>query len=138
MKRTGKLAALAVTAVAVGGLSGGIALAQPSQNPPAATVRPAAAEPTVPDTDNLQEGDQTAPDNAAGVASTVVGSAAQRSAVNGAAPAAQRAVPNATSEQPEQESEGASESESPAQSDGPGGHEDPPGDVQHEGAANER
>lgn len=121
MNKTGKLATFAVTAVAVGGLSGGIALAQPSHKATVAPTRPAAAvEATTPDTDNVQEGDQSTPDVAAvAKTATVVRSVAR---------------PSATGE----DSEGASESEGSGQSDGPGGHQDPAGDVQHEGDAGEQ
>ncbi len=131
MNRFGKLTTLAVTAVAVGGLTGGVALAQPSHSSHAVTARPAAATPatesTGPDTDNLQvqEGDQTSPDTPA-------------IAAKAAAPAAQRAVPKVSAQDPGQESENSGESEGTDQSDGPGGHQDPPGDVQHEGGDNEQ
>ncbi len=134
MNRPGRLTTLAVTAVAVGGLSGGIAVAQSSAGSRTATPRPAAAEPTAPDTDNVQEGDQTSPDGvsaASPVVRTLVTTAKAK------APATQRAVPRASTVQPG-ESEGSGESEGADQSDGPGGHQDPPGDVQHEGGANEQ
>jgi len=133
MNGPGKLATLAVTAVAVGGLSGGIALAQSSQSSRPVIHRPAAAaEPAAPDTDNVQEGDQTSPDPTAAKAATAVRPAVHLATpVKRVAPATARAVTNTA--QSGQESENSGEGESSAQSDGPGGHQDPPGDVQHEG-----
>lgn len=133
MNGTGKLATLAVTAVAVGGLSGGIAFAQSSHSSGPVIHRPAAAaESASSDTDNVQEGDQTSPDlTATATAATAVRpvvrlvTAAQRAAL-----ATPRAVTNTAQSGQESES---GESESSAQSDGAGGHQDPPGDVQHEG-----
>ena len=71
----------------------------------------ASAEPTSPDNDSVQQGDQTSPD---------------------ASPAA--ATAGASSPSPEAsspEGESTTENES-AVSDGPGGHADPTGNVQHE------
>jgi hypothetical protein len=78
------------------------------------------AEAATPDTDNIQEGDQTSPDKPK--------AAATRTAKVKASNVALTTAAEAETEPPE--SETGSESESP--SDGPGGHEDPPGDVNHE------
>ncbi len=134
MNGPGKLATLAVTAVAVGGLSGGIAFAQSSHSSRPIIHRPAAAaETAAPDTDNVQEGDQTSPDpTAAAKAATAVRPAVHLATpAKRVAPATARAVTNTA--QSGQESESSGESENSAQGDGPGGHQDPPGDVQHEG-----
>ncbi len=46
---------------------GGVAVAKTATHK---TVKPAAAEATAPDTDNVQQGDQTAPDGTAGESTT--------------------------------------------------------------------
>lgn len=131
MNKRSKLATLAVTAVAVAGLGGGIAFAQSSS---ARTTRPAATvEPTTPDTDNVQEGDQTTPDAPAAAQATVAKATVAKATV--ARPAA-RAVTKSSSETSGEDSESSSETEAP--SDGPGGHADPAGDVQHEGGDSEQ
>jgi len=137
MNKPGRLAALAVTAVAAGGLGVGSAFAQPSHSSHAAATRPAAAEPTAPDTDNVQEGDQTTPDTPA---ATRVGTANRPAVhvVSANKAAATRIVSKAAPAQPGDESENPGESEGSDQSDGPGGHQDPAGDVQHEGDASEQ
>jgi hypothetical protein len=70
----------------------------------------ASAEPTSPDHDSLEQGDQTGPDNSAAVAAT--GTSSPQAAPSG--------------------EESGAKNESSAPSDGPGGHADPSGDVQHE------
>ena len=106
MKRSRKLLALLVgSALVAGALFTGMASADSStlstgrtlQASDTANKGPAEEDPTGPDTDNLQEGDQTAPDDEKG-----------------------------EKEAPE------TEAESEKESDGPRGHEDPPGDVNHE------
>lgn len=129
MNHPGKLATLAVAVVAAGGLGGGIAFAQSSRHSRPAAPRPAAAEPTVPDTDSVQEGDQTAPDAPA---------VAHPYSARLTASVARPVVAEATTEQPGEEAESSGESEGTDQSDGPGGHQDPPGDVQHEGGSSEQ
>jgi len=72
----------------------------------------ASAEPTGPDHDSLQQGDQTGPDSTSGVAKA--------------------AVATATSPEPSApEGESSAETESTV-SDGPGGHADPSGNAQYE------
>jgi hypothetical protein len=117
--------ALAATAVLV--ISGaGIAFAAPPQaaapQPAAPAIEPA-TEPVGPDTDTLQQGDQTTPD-------VVVAPAAPGAVTAPAAkPAALKAAPEAAA--PEAAAETSTEAE--AASDGPGGHEDPPGaNVDHQ------
>jgi hypothetical protein len=71
----------------------------------------ASAEPTSPDNDSVQQGDQTSPD------------------VSPAAATAGTSSPSPEASSPEGESTTENES---AVSDGPGGHADPSGNVQHE------
>jgi len=84
-------------------LSGSASAATPT----ATTAAAPAAEVTSPDTDTLQQGDQSTADTTT---------------------ATDKADAEATGETPE----------SGSVSDGPGGHQDPAGDVQHEGGANEQ
>jgi hypothetical protein len=101
-----KITAAAVAIMALGGV--GIGTAAASSAAPAAQ-HSASAEPTSPDNDTLQQGNQTAPDPA--------GSATAKSAYH-------------ASGTPGDES--SSENSESAPSDGPGGHADPSGTVQHE------
>ncbi|MCW2567527.1 MAG: hypothetical protein JWN54_1624 [Mycobacterium sp.] len=120
MNEPGKLAVIAATAVALSGLGGGVAMAQSVQH---AAPRPAAnQEPVAPDTDALQQGDQTTPDAAPAKAATAVHPAAVHHA-------------QVRSDGPGDENN--TETENENVNDGPGGHEDPPGDVQHEGGPDE-
>jgi hypothetical protein len=113
MKITPKIAAAAIAALALGGAGAGTALAAGHSG--AATTSVASAEPTSPDHDSLQQGDQTSPDNAGAAAANAASSAKTTAPhVRGAA----------------SDDENGSESEQP--SDGPGGHADPSGAVQHE------
>jgi hypothetical protein len=118
-KLTGVAAVLTLTA-----LGGGIGYAQATG--PAPTDTAVTTEVTSPDNDALQEGDQSAPDTVTGAAATGgVDTAAKNSA---------RGTTNRTAtEDPGAEDPGEKENVN----DGPGGHEDPPGDVQHEGGPNE-
>ncbi len=100
MKISPRIVAAAVAALAIGGAGAGTALAAGHT----ATARTAvtSAEPTSPDTDSIQQGDQTTPD-APGV--VMVASHHQSAKADG---------------------------EHSHESDGPGGHADPSGNVQHE------
>ena len=89
---------IAVAAVGLGVLSvSGAAIAATHGK---AATKPATEQVASVDTDNVQEGDQTGPDNETGAAE------------------------ESTSE--------ATGSEAASESDGPGGHEDPPGNVDHQ------
>ena len=79
---------------------------------------PAAESTSGPDSDNIQSGDQSGPD----AVTTAGGAAAKNSSESSG---------EATSE-----SSGENSSESAGQTDGPGGHEDPPGNVNHECTGN--
>jgi hypothetical protein len=107
MKVTPKIASVAVAVLALGGAGIGTAVASTaSTHAPARAVQ---SEPTRPDTDAIQQGDQTSPDNAA-VAAT-------------------QGAHSSKADNPGEEN--GSESEN-GPSDGPGGHADPSGTVQHE------
>ncbi len=94
MKKRTKIMAVLTTALMLAAL-GGVAIAKTGGSSKPAT----AVEVTAPDTDNVQEGDQSAPDN--GTEGT--------------------------------ETEGSEAAgETSQESDGPGGHEDPPGNVDHQ------
>jgi hypothetical protein len=100
MDITRKIATAAVVVLAVGGAGIGTAVAS-SHSP--ARAHAASVEPTGPDTDNLQVGDQTSPDSSAAKA--------------GASHAKGEAGNSENGEHG---------------SDGPGGHADPPGNVDHQ------
>ena len=124
--RTGMIGIAAILTAAA--LSGGIAQARTGQP---ATSRPAAETVQTTDTDSLQQGDQTSPD------------AADRAAAKPAhAKSGQGASEQVKENQGENANEGAGENQGERESehgnDGPGGHQDPPGDVQHEGGNNEK
>lgn len=105
MKRSRRpLALLVGSALVAGALFTGMASADSGTRSTGRTLKasdtatgPAEEDPTGPDTDSLQESDQTAPDDEKG----------------------EKEAPEA-------------EAESEKESDGPGGHEDPPGNVNHE------
>jgi hypothetical protein len=98
-----------IAALALSGAIAGTAAAASNAGARPAIVHVAQSEPAGPDTDAIQQGDQTSPD--AGTA------------------AATSASPSANGENPgEQEAAG----EQQASPDGPGGHADPAGNVQHE------
>jgi hypothetical protein len=86
-----------------------------------APSKPAAAVTTA-DSDNIQEGDQTSPDN--GI---------QAPEANATATSAKAGVKAAASTRVKPADENSGEGENAGESDGPGGHQDPPGqDVNHE------
>lgn len=113
MKFTPKIVSISLAVMALGGAGIGTAVASGASTAAApVAVRAANSEPTSPDHDAIQQGDQTGSD-----ATT----AAARTAQSGSAKAGN----------PGENSESSSESESTV-SDGPGGHADPAGDVQNE------
>jgi hypothetical protein len=106
MRLRTRLTAAGISVLALGGaIAGTVAAAGPAAARPV-TVQAAQSEPTGPDTDAIQQGDQISPDPA---------TAASHHSVKGENPG---------------EQEGAGEQE--GNSDGPGGHADPSGNVQHE------
>jgi hypothetical protein len=105
MKLTPKIAGPALVVLALSGAGIGTALA--SSHAPARTAA-AVSEVAGPDTDAVQQGDQTSPDTAGAAAASAASHV--------------RAAPSGEE----------SDSESSGPSDGPGGHADPAGDVQHE------
>ena len=109
MRTPTKLAGIAAAVLAVTALTGGVASAQSGPPTPSGSTATETATGTDTDTDTLQQGDQTTPDTAAEQANETANETAAESA-----------------------------GESAAADDGPGGHEDPPGDIQHEGGANEK
>ena len=111
MRITPKIAAFAVAGLALAGPATGTAMA--ASHSGASHLAAASSEPTRPDHDTLQQGDQTSPDTAPGT--TVKAAASSRS----------------TPEPSSSEGESATESES-AVPDGPGGHADAAGNVQYE------
>jgi len=110
---TRKVATAVVAALALAGAGAGTAVA--ASNGPS-RAHQASSEPTAPDTDNLQVGDQTSPDSSAAGAATAASSARI---------GASHARAGASGDESTSENENAPE-------DGPGGHADPSGDVQHE------
>ncbi len=109
MRTPTKLAGIAAAVLAVTALTGGVASAQSGPPTPSGSTATETATGADTDTDTLQQGDQTTPDTATEQANE----SANETAAEGAG-------------------------ESATADDGPGGHEDPPGDVQHEGGANEK
>jgi hypothetical protein len=112
MKISPRIAAAAIGVLAIAGAGAGTAAAASQST--VARVAQVSAEPTSPDTDNIQSGDQTGLDPA-GTAATV-------------ATHHQKAQTGGENGGESNESSG----ESSAPSDGPGGHADPSGNVQHE------
>jgi hypothetical protein len=106
MKLTPKIAGLTLAVAVLGGAAAtGTALASaPGPTPAPATSSTSQPQPTCPDTDTLQQGDQTSPD----------------------APGQNGACEKAGDEK------AGTEQESPGSSDGAGGHADPAGTEQHE------
>ena len=110
MKLTPKIAGTAVAVLALGGSGIGTAVASSAGARAPAAVRAGHSEPAGPDTDAIQQGDQTSPDNAAAAAARAV------------------KAQSGTADNPGE----AADSENSGPSDGPGGHADPAGNVQHE------
>ena len=108
---TRKIATAVVAALALAGAGAGTAVA--ASNGPV-RAHQASSEPTGPDTDNLQVGDQTSPDPSAAGTVTTVGTAK-----TGASHAKRTAG----------EDNGG---EGEHGNDGPGGHADPAGNVDHQ------
>jgi hypothetical protein len=102
MKLAPKIAGTAVAVLALGGAGIGTAVAASASAGAHAAVRSAQSEPAGPDTDAVQQGDQTSPDYATAAAAQATDNPGE-----------------------------AAQSEN-GPSDGPGGHADPSGDVQHE------
>jgi hypothetical protein len=111
MKLTPKIVGPALVVLALSGAGIGTAVA--SSHAPArhGVVQ---SEPTTPDTDAVQQGDQTSPDPA--------GAVAPHAASHVRAASHMKATTSGEE----------TDSESSGSSDGPGGHADPSGDVQHE------
>jgi hypothetical protein len=109
MKLAPKIASVAVALLALGGAGIGTAVASGASTHAPATARTAQSEPTGPDHDAIQQGDQTSLDNAAA--------------------AVTQGLHSSKADNPGEEN--SSESEN-GPSDGPGGHADPSGTVQHE------
>ncbi len=134
--RTPALAATAVLVISGAGIAFAAGPKPATPQPAAPVVAPATeVQPAGPDTDNLQEGDQTTPDVVAPAAPGALTAPAANPAALKVAP--QVAAPGAAAPEaaaPETAAETTTETE--AASDGPGGHEDPPGantDHQFEG-----
>ncbi len=104
---------IAVAAVGLGVLS--VAGAAVAATHGKTATKPATGQVTSVDTDNVQQGDQTSPDNAAETTKTVDTDNVQEGD--------QTSSDNSAEE---------STSETAGESDGPGGHEDPPGNVDHQ------
>jgi hypothetical protein len=102
MKLAPKVASVAVAVLALGGAGIGTAVAASASAGGHTAVRSAQSEPTSPDTDAVQQGDQTSPDYATAAAAQATDNPGE-----------------------------AAQSEN-APSDGPGGHADASADVQHE------
>jgi len=109
MNRTPKLLAIGATVVAFGGVGAVAAVAQASTSTKPSVVTPAPSK----DTDTLQQGDQTTPDVPGAVETPDPSEkpATSAASTSGEKPAA---------------------SETETANDGPGGHQDPPGNVDHQ------
>ena len=105
---------VAVPLVAAMGLWLGSASSTAIARPTAAHAVKAVSESTSPDTDSVQQGDQTSPDTSPARALRASATRTVRASAAGSSAA-------------ESDGEGSEQS-----SDGSGGHEDPPGDVNHE------
>lgn len=151
MKKSSKtLAAVAAGVLTIGGIGAGAVASHAATPRTPHTV----ASVTRADTDHVQQGDQTTPDvpgaptDEAATTSTVAKKVAQHTARTHTARThsdrghSARGHESRTSDSPESSSENSSENEDASESqtgpgDGPGGHQDPPGDVQHVGGQNE-
>jgi hypothetical protein len=93
--------------------------------------KPAVEKVAAVDTDNIQSGDQTSPDNAAtSVKATAEGA---KATAKGATATAKAAPVKAASAPADEGSPSENDGENSASNDGPGGHQDTPGvDVNHE------
>jgi hypothetical protein len=112
MRITPKIAAFAVAGLALAAPATAMASSHSAAHHVSASHSVAASsEPTGPDHDSLQQGDQTSPDTVSGTVKT--------------------ASSTATPEPSSSEGESSTESESTV-SDGPGGHADVAGNVQYE------
>ncbi len=117
--RSRKTLLVAVTALTIAGSVTGVALAAGGSKAPKAP----AVEVTTPDTDNVQSGDQTSPD--------IATKATEKASVVGAKSTS--SASETGSEDPSAETGGTENGvETGGVSDGPGGHADPPGNVNHE------
>jgi hypothetical protein len=126
IKRKGVLAAVGVLGLT--GIGTASALAQSSHAAPA--PKPQAAEPTGPDTDQLQVGDQTTPDAPAAATPVVAAAPAAAAATPAAAPAP---AANADEKPATAETETTTVEEPGDQSLPGGGHADPAGqNVDHQ------
>jgi hypothetical protein len=115
--------ALAATAVLLISGAASAFAASPTPVAPAPVAPVTQAEPTAPDTDTLQVGDQTTPDVAGATESAAQPAAAGASTV--------KAAENASSEAAAEAPDGTKATG--AESDGPGGHQDPAGqNVDHQ------
>jgi hypothetical protein len=137
MRTRSKVVSIAaiLSAAAVGG---GVAQASAAQN---AGAKPATEVAQSTDTDNVQQGDQTTPDvpavhPASARVATHVASVSKTTSHVTVSKARGATASESAGESTGQGAESSSESE--AANDGPGGHQDPPGDVQHEGGNNEQ
>jgi hypothetical protein len=110
VKLTPKIAGTAVAVLALSGAGIGTVAAANASTPAPAAVQAAHSEPASPDTDAIQQGDQTSPDTAAATAARAVNTQSGKADNPGEAP----------------------QSESNSASDGPGGHTDPASNAQHE------
>jgi hypothetical protein len=146
MKNSSKtLAAVAAGVLTIGGIGAGAVASHAATPRTPHTV----ASVTRADTDHVQQGDQTTPDvpgaptDEAATTSTVAKKVAQHTApTHSDRGHSARGHESRTSDSPESSSENSSENEDASESqtgpgDGPGGHQDPPGDVQHVGGQNE-
>jgi hypothetical protein len=152
-----KIAATVFAVVALGAAGTGTAFATSGHAAKHTVVKPATAvvstgtsipahpvaQVAAPDTDNVQQGDQTTPDVATGStapdpveAPTGSTPAAAKTVVNAPAASSDTSAGETTSETA---SETAAETATPesAASDGPGGHTDPAGNVDHQFNGNE-
>ena len=143
--KLGRFRAPALAAAAVLMISGaGIAFAgNPTSSTRAAAAPVTHSERTGSDTDNVQQGDQTTPDNHGGVVSPAAKIPATTGKAHGAAVSTVARTNEATSndtdtdtlqvgDQTTPDVAGAAESAPAPESDGPGGHEDPAGNVDHQ------
>jgi hypothetical protein len=124
--RTPALAATAVLVISGAGIAFAAGPKPAAPQPAAPVVAPATeVQPAGPDTDTLQEGDQTTPDVVAPAApGALTAPAANPAALKTNAKAA---APKAAAPETAAETAAETTTETEAASDGPGGHADPPG-----------
>lgn len=136
--KTGVGAIVSLAALALGGSA--IAVATQSGSSPRSKAAVSTAAPDqagATDTDNIQQGDQTTPDNSASGSSGSAGGQTDTSSAGGQTETGSSNDQSGTASPTEQTDTGSATEQQSSGSDGPGGHEDPSGDVEFQSQSQE-